>query len=160
MLNWKQWQKQVQNSTSLIIQTLPFLLSYLIDFPWIKSHWLKKLDSSNVRIFSKKKNSMISLIILPYNFWADFFKADGAHTRLTSTKSFTNLNLDCVSRTLAVRKMKSDFHTENKTKMLGISARFCFLYMSSAFGTHNFMLEWVPKCILFLSNLNISFHAW
>ena len=134
MLNWKQWQKQVQNSTSLIIQTLLFLLSYLIDFPWIKSHWLKKLDSSSVRTFSKKKNSMISLIILPYNFWADFFKADGAHTRQTSTKIFTNLNLDCVSRTLAVPTMKSDFHTENKNKCLGSKLNFvyytCFLHFT------------------------------
>ena len=41
-------------------------------------------------------------------------KDAAAHTRLTSTKRFTNLNLHCVSRTLAVLKMKIDFHRENK----------------------------------------------
>ena len=40
------------------------------------------------------------------------------HKAPNSPKRFTNLNLHCVSRTLAVPKMKIDFHTENK--MLGI----------------------------------------
>ena len=35
-----------------------------------------------------------------------------AHTRLTLTKRFTNLTLNCASRTLVAPKMKSDFHTD------------------------------------------------
>ena len=47
------------------------------------------------------------------------------HTWLTSMKRFTNLNLDYASRTLAVPKMKSYFHTENK-KCLGSKLNFVF----------------------------------
>ena len=60
-----------------------------------------------------------------------------ADTQLTFTKRFTN-----ASQTLAVPKMKSDFHRENK-KMLEIQAKFSISYISSAFhyGTHNLTSE-------------------
>ena len=48
-----------------------------------------------------------------------------AHTRLTSTKRFTNLNCDA-SQTLDVVNMKSDFHTVNKKKYLGSKLNFVF----------------------------------
>ena len=47
------------------------------------------------------------------------------HTRLTSTKRFTNLNCDAC-QTLVVLKMKSDFHTINKKKCSGSKLNFEF----------------------------------
>ena len=35
-----------------------------------------------------------------------------AHTRLTLTKRFTNLTLNCASRTLVAPNLKNDFHTD------------------------------------------------
>ena len=47
-------------------------------------------------------------------------QAGTADTRLTSMKRFRNLSLDYACWTLAVPKMKSNFHTKDKNKMLGI----------------------------------------